>query len=565
MARSEEKQSDDGDEDYGSGNGVKFQTEWLPVEGTVPEFLAYLVQSVEAYMSHAYEIKLSNRVDKCAERAFLIDPVTRSDCPVEFKGVVSEVVDFASDIQAKRAFDLTCTFPESHKCEVHHFTFNPTFVSVDDIEKDHPRSAKNLRKRGVNRVLRPENVVAYAFSKAKSSAAYNQFATSNIISIVKYGKLPDESRCEAFLERKRIKGGNRDNLSALPTGLSEWESDIPLYKEITRWRRSRDGCAAQYQGKGAFRGWQTMTARHGIICEDRRKVTMHGKDLADGDGSAVSGMVKGSFNDNYGGGTQNLVRHLASKYPQPNVERRTRYYGMKGLYATTRYIFMYIPEDAIDDKIVAVDSGYSGSSRDHYYRSVGATEGASRLMRRERACGCQPCLQLIQGCKLTPSLHKVATTPRETAVTLQSARPAPESRHTRNSRNPLPEFCEGMTIGMNVIVRVSHEEKEANTDEEYFAAKIEEKARKLEESGTYSAVSYNKNDWIVFVRWYTFEPTKRNRRGDRFYKKGFAQWIPCGSIIRSLTLDVTMRWSGQYYQLSSEMNKHIEQYGDITY
>ena len=118
---------------------------------------------------------------------------------------------------------------------------------------------------------------------------------------------------------------------------------------------------------------------------------------------------------------------------------------------------------------------------------------------------------------------------------------------------------------MNVIVRVSHEEKEANTDEEYFAAKIEEKARKLEESGTYSAVSYNKNDWIVFVRWYTFEPTKRNRRGDRFYKKGFAQWIPCGSIIRSLTLDVTMRWSGQYYQLSSEMNKHIEQYGDITY
>ena len=62
-----------------------------------------------------------------------------------------------------------------------------------------------------------------------------------------------------------------------------------------------------------------------------------------------------------------------------------------------------------------------------------------------------------------------------------------------------------------------------------------------------------------------FEPNKRNRRGDRFYKKGFAQWIPCGSIIRSLTLDINMRWSGQYYQLSSELNKHIEQYGDITY
>ena len=35
-----------------------------------------------------------------------------------------------------------------------------------------------------------------------------------------------------------------------------------------------------------------MKCRHGMECEDRRKVTMHGKDIADGDGSAVSGMVK---------------------------------------------------------------------------------------------------------------------------------------------------------------------------------------------------------------------------------------------------------------------------------
>ena len=35
-----------------------------------------------------------------------------------------------------------------------------------------------------------------------------------------------------------------------------------------------------------------MLARHGIKCEDWRKVTMHGNDIADGDGSAVSGMLK---------------------------------------------------------------------------------------------------------------------------------------------------------------------------------------------------------------------------------------------------------------------------------
>ena len=38
---------------------------------------------------------------------------------------------------------------------------------------------------------------------------------------------------------------------------------------------------------------------------------MHGKDIADGDGSAVSGVVKSSFYDDYRKGTQNIVRHLA--------------------------------------------------------------------------------------------------------------------------------------------------------------------------------------------------------------------------------------------------------------
>jgi len=72
-------------------------------------------------------------------------------------------------------------------------------------------------------------------------------------------------------------------------------------------------------------------------------------------------MVGNSFHDNYGEGTQNLVRHLAFKYPCPNIERHTRYYGMLRLYATMRYIWMYIPQDGIDDDVVAVGEGYSGS------------------------------------------------------------------------------------------------------------------------------------------------------------------------------------------------------------
>ena len=57
-----------------------------------------------------------------------------------------------------------------------HLTYGPHFVSVDEIEKEgdgHKRAAATLRKRGVPRVSRNKNVVVYAFSKAKVSAAYN--------------------------------------------------------------------------------------------------------------------------------------------------------------------------------------------------------------------------------------------------------------------------------------------------------------------------------------------------------------------------------------------------------
>ena len=314
-------------------------------------------------------------------------------------------------------------------------------------------------------------------------------------------------------------------------------------------------------------GWQSMKSRHGLECQDRRKVSMHGKDIADGDGSAVKGMVKNSFDDDYGEGTQNLVRHLAQKYPRPKAERRTRYFGQRGIYATSMYIYMYIPDVAIDKKLVDVDVGYKASSRDHYYRSLGVTEEASRLSRRQRACGCPPCLKLQPGCILTPANInvKAGTTPEATNVVLMPARPTPQLRHTRNARNPLPGFCKNLKVGDNVIVRVANEERMENQDEDYYVAKIEGDALQLDEAGTYTAVLYKKNDWIVSVCWYAFAPTKTNRNGDRFYKKGFSQWIPCNSIIRCIKERITLNWVGQYYKLTKALNDHIEEHGDISY
>ena len=77
--------------------------------------------------------------------------------------------------------------------------------------------------------------------------------------------------------------------------------------------------------------------------------------------------------------------------------------------------------------------------------------------------------------------------------------------------------------------------------------------------------SFLKNDWIVYVCWYNFVPSKQNRTKDRFYSRGSVQWIPCNSIIRCLTMPIALTWSSRHYKLSESLHIHIEENGDISY
>ena len=147
---------------------------------------------------------------------------------------------------------------------------------------------------------------------------------------------------------------------------------------------------------------------------------------------------------------------------------------------------------------------------------------------------------------------------------LHPARPSPEARHTRNARNPLPEFCQQIAVRDNIIVRQAEEERLENPGEEWFVAKVEEKPRKLGEAGVYAAVHYSKGDWIVFVRWCVFDASKKNDDGDRFYTKGGLQRIPCGSIVRGLRSDVKLHWNGRRHQLKRGLIEDIEECGDAS-
>jgi len=112
---------------------------------------------------------------------------------------------------------------------------------------------------------------------------------------------------------------------------------------------------------------------------------------------------------------------------------------------------------------------------------------------------------------------------------------------------------------------VANEERLLNQKEEYFVAKIDEKAIQLDEAGTYGAGPCKNVDWIVSVCWVVFAPTKTNKKGDRFYGKGLTQWIPYGSIIRCLKKEINLSWVEQYYKLIKALNDHIEEHGDISY
>ena len=86
-----------------------------------------------------------------------------------------------------------------------------------------------------------------------------------------------------------------------------------------------------------------MKLDHVTEFEDRRNVTMHGKDITDDNGSAVSGIVKKSFDNDYGEGSQKLVHHLATKYPCLKTEHHTQYFEENKIYDKTNiHVLTYL-------------------------------------------------------------------------------------------------------------------------------------------------------------------------------------------------------------------------------
>jgi hypothetical protein len=170
------------------------------------------------------------------------------------------------------------------RVRVHHIIYAPKFITANNIEKRHPQLAKKSQETAGWEGNLSWNCCYLRFSKAKRNAAYNHHTTTTIIFVVKCGKMPNNSKCEAFLTRR----GSLETIQlAMLVYLKESCPNGSLWNLfMLMWN---DG------GKGAFWVVQTMVARHGIVCKDCWKVTMHRKDISNGDGFAVSDMVKNNL------------------------------------------------------------------------------------------------------------------------------------------------------------------------------------------------------------------------------------------------------------------------------
>ena len=257
---------------------------------------------------------------------------------------------------------------------------------------------------------------------------------------------------------------------------------------------------------------------------------------------------------------------MAKKYPRPkNAATAT------GLYAATRYLYVYVPKEAVEDarSVVAAKEGYKDSSKDHYYRSVGAEMNTARLYRRRRPCACDVCLRIDRRGQCFLSMEnadrEAGLTPAGTSHKIGEALPPAPPADTRgtSTRRTAANIAEELTVGRDVVLRMHPDERRLNPDDEYFLGRVEEPARKLDAPVCYSTNSFQKNDWIVKIRWYELISVEAN--GDRMYKKGQVQFLNVKMIVQKLTRQIKLDHVGRSkYCLPHALDDHIVRYGDIN-
>lgn len=370
--------------------------------------------------------------------------------------------------------------------------------------------ARNKKNRSILSVVRQKVFGIFAFSKRKGDATFDQTVVMDLVHVMKTGKLKSGSRCEWFYKGERILGSSTLN-PLISDKLKEAATAVPLHKELLRIVDKRDRCTGQFQGANAFYSIQEFKNRTQTNVVDLSQTSCHGKGHSDGASNIPTGHLRAAAKENQpvAPGTRGLVLFLADKM------RKTPSAKKDSWMCFDDYLVAYYPEEAFDSAPFQAQSGYKGSSSDHFYTNSGLHRIATRHLR----CMCPSCIAApglySESCNLTDWCGKVKH------YNLEPADTTSREDHVRPTTNvqTLEEFA--ATLGPHgspcerVVACVVHEDDANELDEPFYLARVVSKARKLDTDCLVGGNEYKKGDLVVRIRWYLHIG---DTRGDRVYR-----------------------------------------------
>ena len=93
------------------------------------------------------------------------------------------------------------------------------------------------------------------------------------------------------------------------------------------------------------------------------------------------------------------MHHLVEYFSAPVGDKCV---GSADIYSIDWYIYMFIPEDVIDEVAAAADAICSVSSKDGYYLRKGNNMEILQYQNKKRVCDFDPCMNFNWGCLLLP-------------------------------------------------------------------------------------------------------------------------------------------------------------------
>jgi hypothetical protein len=274
-----------------------------------------------------------------------------------------------------------------------------------------------------------------------------------------------------------------------------------------------------------------------------------------------------------GTGARAVAAFLASEYPHPTTPPA----AVKPWDACDGFIWVYLPESAVEKFEEAAKEGYAGSNGDFQFTSSEADRG-QHLHVRDAPCGvCEHCEE--HPVKMSPEcvLQKLGYVgaPRQVCIAATAAADPqqPRRRAAAAAMSSLDDFA--LTIGKaeggwvnNVIVTKKNADDDVEDEffdvQDYYLARPVGHAFQSTDAGTIGQTGpvYPAGTWLVKMKWY--EMTSFNEHGVRCYQlaKLYPELVwPVASLVRCAGVRFSACDSRNRFSLSLSMHQKIMNFG----